>query len=304
MKAYAKRIIIIIIALTVAISIVLNNLANYNEEINTDNVQPITDKLRIIHGNVNIADIINTDVISINYNDTNSWSKPYVINDLPVIAVVADSVTPRVYLNITEPSVLKITYIDTSNMAFDVNIKIDEEWHSIARVKRTNTNELKTVNILIPYNLPTELGIYAWYEDLIINKLFIHSFNITDSRVLITDSEGLISNETTPNALFIYTNFIKANKTIHVDVSSNRKEVSIEIFNGIIQLDEYTNWWTKHEMIYRIPEKPFHGLYNPKLILNINKDGFYTIAIIYWGIKPINEIDPLVDFKIRIHDNA
>lgn len=299
-----KKTIIITISLLFVIGIVLLNILDSNKEdkeTGTVGVQPATNSLKITHGNVNITDIISSDIISINYNDTNSWSEPYIINDFPIIAVLADSVTPRVYLNITTPSVLKIDYIDTSNMAFDVNINIDGEWYNIARVKRTNTNELKTVNILVPYNLPSQLGIYAWHEDLIINKLSVNTFNSTYNRVLFDGSKGIISNETTPNALFIYMGFIKANTTIDIDIDSHGKEVSIEVFNGVIQLYKYTNWWIENEMIYRIPEKPFHGLYNPKLRLDIDKDDFYTIVIIYWGVRPISEMDPLVDFKIRMN---
>ncbi|MEM2379360.1 MAG: hypothetical protein QXJ66_06240 [Candidatus Methanomethylicia archaeon] len=69
---------------------------------------------------------------------------------------------------------------------------------------------------------------------------------------------------------------------IHVWVNSSNKLVSIELWEGIINLN-VINWWEKYNVKSRSPPLSIGlGAKNPELIWNIDKGGYLTLMIVAW----------------------
>ena len=81
-----------------------------------------------------------------------------------------------------------------------------------------------------------------------------------------------------------------------VSSNSHGKNISIEIFEGIIQPDEVTGWWERHRIVSKSPELPSFGMTNPTLSWKA-KPGIYTLVIVLWDEY---EPDTKIDFSIAI----
>jgi len=69
--------------------------------------------------------------------------------------------------------------------------------------------------------------------------------------------------------------------------------VGIEIYDGIIQPGESTNWWARHRFITRSPLSVINGALSPSLLWQPEKSGYYTVVMVlreYWKEDPRMEL--------------
>ncbi|RLF07576.1 MAG: hypothetical protein DRJ69_07025 [Thermoprotei archaeon] len=73
-----------------------------------------------------------------------------------------------------------------------------------------------------------------------------------------------------------------AGKVLEVSVNSSQHIVSLEVFKGLIPVDE-ARWWTTHLMLARSPPlREGLGTLNPRLKWAINGAGYLTIMVVSW----------------------
>ncbi len=65
-----------------------------------------------------------------------------------------------------------------------------------------------------------------------------------------------------------------------VQTNSYRKEICVEVFEGVIEPSETTEWWKHRELAARSPNSIVAGEINPLLVWNVEKTGLYTIVVV------------------------
>jgi len=84
---------------------------------------------------------------------------------------------------------------------------------------------------------------------------------------------------------------MKGHEKLIIEANSYGKKISLEIFEGVIQPWETTQWWNNHIMVARVPDLPTFGIQDPTLIWNA-KPGIYTLVIVLWdNYTPDTRID-------------
>ena len=95
----------------------------------------------------------------------------------------------------------------------------------------------------------------------------------------------------------VYLPLLADNETVMVQTDSFGKEISVEIFEGVIQPWETTEWWEHHESVARSPSLPTYGQANPSLVWKTTKSGLYTLVI---ALREGYVQDAKVDLQISI----
>lgn len=85
----------------------------------------------------------------------------------------------------------------------------------------------------------------------------------------------------------------RARATVQTD--SHGKNISAEVFEGVIQPSETTEWWERRKMVARFPEFPTWRE-EPEPSWEA-KPGLYTLVIVLWDEY---EPDTKIDFSIAI----
>jgi hypothetical protein len=73
---------------------------------------------------------------------------------------------------------------------------------------------------------------------------------------------------------------------IQVNATSYGKALGIEVFNGIIQPWENTDWWTRHTLETRSPDSIVYGIKDPTLTWETKASSYYTVVVVlrqYWN---------------------
>ena len=221
----------------------------------------------------------------INYE---GWSDPKIIRGKLCRAVLANNDRPRLLISTPNWVIVKITYLDKGNGSLGINFynRYTCEWLChFAEIKKQNTNEWRSFEFVVPPDFSrkfVEFGLHAYDEDFLIHKIEVFEFKGCSGKYTLTDLKGEITNSTMPPTLMMYLPILTDNENIiTVKVDSHGKNVSIEIFEGIIHPWENTTWWERHKMVARVPKLPVWGEINPTLCLN-TKAGIYTLVIVLW----------------------
>ena len=99
-------------------------------------------------------------------------------------------------------------------------------------------------------------------------------------RVTLNSLESETANATVPPTLMAYLPMLPDNATVLVQTNSFGKKICIEIFEGVIQPWETTEWWRRHELAIRSPNSTINGQVNPSVKLNATQSGLYTLVIV------------------------
>ena len=78
----------------------------------------------------------------------------------------------------------------------------------------------------------------------------------------------------------VYLPMLGENETITVKTETFGKKVCIEIFEGVIQPWENSEWWKHRELAVRTPDSIIRGEVNPTLAWRVEKSGLYTLVIV------------------------
>jgi hypothetical protein len=213
------------------------------------------------------------------------WSEPQLVNGVLAQSVIADNVSPRLYVDTPDLISVKITYLDSGTNEASINVY---NLYSKATVfdyfviQRNNTNEWKTCEFLVPPSEEgyVELALHAYHDNLTISNIEAVPFK-SEGRVSLLSLEGKM-NATLPPTLMVYLPILPDNETVLVQTGSFGKEVSVEVVEGLIQPWEATQWWEQHVIVARSPSLPTYGQVDPALVWKTkvkDEPGLYTIVV-------------------------
>jgi 4-amino-4-deoxy-L-arabinose transferase-like glycosyltransferase len=214
------------------------------------------------------------------------WSEPQVVNGVLAQSVIAGSVLPRLYVDTPDLTMVKITYLDSGTDMLSVNFYnqySDTTVFDYAVIQKNNTNEWKTYEFLAPIGEEgyAELAFHAYNENFTISKIEAVPFQ-SQGKVSLYSLEKKFTSSTFPPTLMVHLPILYNNETIKVQTNSFGKEISVEIFEGVIQPWETAQWWEHHEIVARSPSMPAYGQTNPHLVWktkNTEEPGLYTMVI-------------------------
>jgi hypothetical protein len=253
-------------------------------------------------GPIETAITENTSVmLSINQE---GWSEPQLVNGVLAQSVIAGSVLPRLYVDTPDLTIVKITYLDSGTDMLSVNFYnqySDTTVFDYAVIRKNNTNEWKTYEFLAPIGEEgyAELAFHAYNENFTISRIEAVPFQC-QGKVSLYSLEEKFTNSTFPPTLMVYLPILYNNETIKVQTNSFGKEISVEIFEGVIQPWETAQWWEHHEIVDRSPSMPAYGQTNPHLVWKTGKTeepGLYTMLI---SLRDRYSQDAKVDLHISI----
>ena len=234
------------------------------------------------------------------YINQQGWTDPQNMNGKTVMSVIAGSNYPRLYVATHDLTVLKITYLDKGTGPLYINLynSEKEEWIiGFSVISRHDTGEWKMLEFLMPIARRgfVELGLYAYEEDFVISEIQAVSFQAPGKASLFSLSRQ-ITNSTYPPTLMVYLPILKGDEKIIVETDSHGKNISVEVFEGVIQPQETTKWWERHVAVARSPSLPAYEQKNPTLAWGA-KPGCYTLVIVLWDEF---ELEVYVDMSISI----
>lgn len=244
--------------------------------------------------------IITNSVLPIAINQEYGWTKPKEINGELTQSVIAGNVLPRFWVATSNLTSVKITYLDvgTERLRILTYDEYSEEWTEYASIQKTDTNEWKTYEFLAPFSDKgyVEFALYAYEENFIIRKIEAAPFQ-SQGKVPLNSLGGKITNATSPPTLMVYLPLLGENETFRVQTNSFGKAIRIELFEGVIQPWETTEWWEYRGVAVRSPDLTVYGQVNASLVWNIEKSGLYTLVIV---LREKYAEDTKVDLKISV----
>ncbi|MBN1245331.1 glycosyltransferase family 39 protein [Candidatus Bathyarchaeota archaeon] len=228
------------------------------------------------------------------------WSEPQLINGVLAQSVIAGSNFPRLYVDTPNLTSVEITYLDTGTDKLSINLYNQYSNTTIfdyTVIQKKDTNEWKTCDFLAPASEKgyVELAFHAYYENFTISRIEAVPVQ-SQGKVSLCSLEREMTNATFPPTLMVYLPLLADNETVMVQTDSFGKEISVEIFEGVIQPWETTKWWEHHELVARSPSLPTYGQANPSLVWK-TKSGLYTLII---TLRDEYAQDAKVDLQISI----
>lgn len=219
---------------------------------------------------------------------TDGWSGVHSINGVATQSVIARNTTARLYVATPTLTSLKITYLDVGKDPVSINLRdpYTKEWiNGFAAINRTNSGQWKDYELMAPFVKEGffEFGFHAYKENFTVSKIYAEPCQ-SNGRALLrpfnsTYNMEIMSN-TAPYTAMVYVPLWNYTKQIEVSSNSYGKEVSIEIFEGIIHPSETTSWWARHELVTRTPDSITRGEINPSIVLKTEKSSVYTIVVV------------------------
>jgi hypothetical protein len=102
-----------------------------------------------------------------------------------------------------------------------------------------------------------------------------------------------LTRTTLPESLMFYLPIPNGTKSVNIQTDSYGKQTGIEIYEGIIQPWESTNWWSRYSLASRSPTSVIYGTVNPSITWQPEKSGYYTVVVVlreYWKTDPRMDI--------------
>jgi len=220
-------------------------------------------------------------VVSINHK---GWSKPQLVDGVYAQSVIAGNSSARLFVATPNVTSVKITYHDIGTDSLSINAlnPYSEEWiHGYAVIQKENTGHWKTFELLAPLIEEgfVELALHSYNHNFTISQIEAAPFN-SPGRGTLSSLENETTDATVPPTLMTYLPMLRDNTTILLQTNSFGNEICIEVFEGVIQPWETTEWWSRHELAIRSPNSTISGQVNPSLEWNVRESGLYTLVIV------------------------
>lgn len=234
----------------------------------------------------------------INYD---GWTEARQVAGRLSRSIVEGDVRPRLFVATPDAVMVSMTYLDEGAGALRVDLyhPYAERWlFGLATINKTGTGEWRSYTFIVPQDPNRhfiELGLHASGTDFAISQIVVTKLNLTGYSSYLTPTR-VVSNGTKPSSIMVYLPIMGGSEKFMVSSNSHGKNISIEIFEGIIQPDEVTRWWERHRIVAKSPELPSFGMTNPTLSWEA-KPGIYTLVIVLWDEY---EPDTKIDFSIAI----
>ncbi len=220
-------------------------------------------------------------LVSINQE---GWSSPQLVNGVYTQSVIAGNNSARLLVATSNLTSVKITYHDIGKDKVSINLRnpYSEKWiNGYATIQKENTGKWKIFELLAPLIEEgfAELAIHAFNESFTISRIEAAPFQYP-GRVILSSLENETTNSTVPPTLMAYLPMLRGNTTILLQTNSFGKKICVEIFEGVIQPYETTEWWKRHELATRSPNSTISGQVDPSLVWNATQSGLYTLVIV------------------------
>jgi hypothetical protein len=240
-----------------------------------------------------------TNLVSISQT---GWGEVRVLDEVKTQTVLAESNSTRLYVETPKLMIVNITYLDVGKGPVSINVhNFDmKNWtNGYTTIQRNNTGNWSTFGFILPPNEKgyAELGVHAFGENFTISNIEVSPYQSME-RPVLSSVNGTISNgtlsmnltrTTLPESLIFYLPISNGTQSVSILTSSYGKQVGLEIFDGIIQPSENTNWWKRHEFVTRSPTSVVQGELSPALVWQPEKSGYYTVVVVlreYWKEDP------------------
>jgi 4-amino-4-deoxy-L-arabinose transferase-like glycosyltransferase len=231
------------------------------------------------------------------------WTATHLVNGVPAQSIEAGSDSPRFSVVTANLTSVKLTYLDSGTDKLDIYVydQTSEEWPLYMFIQKTNTQEWKTCEFLVPVskNEYTDFALHSYREDFTLSKIEAEPLQ-APGRSSLYSLKYEITDLTNPPALIVYLPILYAKDIVSVRTSTFDKEMCIEVFEGVIQPWENTEWWGHRELAVRSPDSIVVGQNDPSLVWNVEKTGFYTVVLV---LREGYVQDTRVDLQISIGGN-
>ncbi len=219
------------------------------------------------------------------------WSQLEMVNGVQTQSVIAESDKARLYVSTPNATEINITYLDVGNDSVAVNMRdpVSLEWfNGVAVIQKTNSGQWSSYQFIVPMTQRgyVELALHAYRENFTVSKIEASPFQAADRGVLKAWNSTLslqVTDATLPPTATIYLPMLNKTDVIKVKATSNTQPICIELFRGVIQPKESTQWWLNHELAARSPKSIEVGEISPSLTWQVNQSGLYTIVIVLRG---------------------
>ncbi len=208
------------------------------------------------------------------------WTEPEVINGELAQSVIPREVSPRLWVATPNLTSVKITYLDagTDKLSIYVYNAYLKMYTEFAFIQKTDAKEWKTYEFLAPVSKKgcVEIALHTYSENFTISKIEAAPFQ-SQEKVSLYSLGGKITDTTFPPTLMVYLPILDENETVLVQTNSFGKNISVELFEGVIHPWE-TRWWGNHKQVVRSPI--INGQPNASLAWNVQESGLYTLVIV------------------------
>jgi hypothetical protein len=226
------------------------------------------------------------------------WGAVHSVNGVNTQAVIAQDDSAKLYVATPNLTSLNLTYLDVGKDPVSVNVhNLDtQNWtNGYAVIQRNDTGKWRSFEFIVPTGEKgyVELGLHAFGENFTVSKIDAAPYQ-SQERPLLSSINGTIvngtlnmelTNTTLPETMMVYLPIPNGTQTVQIETNSYGKQVCIEVFDGIIQPWETTDWWARHDLVTRSPPSVVYGAPDPSLVWNPEKAGYYTLVVVlrqYW----------------------
>jgi hypothetical protein len=211
------------------------------------------------------------------------WSDVQSVNGVYTQSVVAKNDSARLYVATPTLTALNITYLDTGKEPLSINLRnpYSKDWiNGYAVIQKTNTGTWKSYQFLVPQSEKgfVEFGFHAYTENFTIRSIDASQYQ-AQGRGLY-NSTSMMTDKTTPPTLMVNLPLINESKTIAINATTSGKNICLELYEGMIQPWETTDWWLHHNLVVRSPNTLTNGEVNPLLVWTTDKSGLYTLVVV------------------------
>jgi hypothetical protein len=220
-------------------------------------------------------------LVSINQQ---GWSDLQLVDGKYTQSVIAGNDSARLLVATPNLTSVEITYRDVGSDSLSINLRnpYSGDWiYGYGIIQKNDTGKWKTYQFLTPLVEKgfAELAFHSYHENFTVSRIEASHFQ-APGRVTLNSLESETANATVPPTLMAYLPMLPDNATVLVQTNSFGKKICIEIFEGVIQPWETTEWWRRHELAIRSPNSTINGQVNPSVKLNATQSGLYTLVIV------------------------
>jgi len=152
-------------------------------------------------------------------------------------------------------------------------------------IQKTNTGNWKTFEFFAPLTDKgfVELAIHTYKENLTISKISAVPYESTWRTGLSSFNNSFsikMSDATIPPSTMVYLPTLNKSDILRINATTVGQPICLELYEGVIQPWETTQWWLNHELLTRSPDSIIDGQLNPTLTCQIEKLGLYTLVIV------------------------
>jgi ligand-binding SRPBCC domain-containing protein len=244
-----------------------------------------------------------TNLVSISQT---GWGEVRVVDGVKTQVVLPENDSSRLYVATSSLMSVNITYLDVGEGPISINVhNFDQKnWtNGYTTIQRNNTGNWTSFGFILPPNEEgyAELGLHAFDENFTVSNIEVAPYQSMERPVLSSVNSTIINctlnmnltRTTRPESLMFYLPIPNGTQSVSIQTSSYGKQTGIEIYDGIIQPSESTNWWARHSFVTRSPASVIYGTLNPSINWQPEKSGYYTVVVVlreYWKENPRMEL--------------